>query len=163
MRNSVVSTLITVSPMSQIENTDCNENEATKFNAEVHIHHFRTVFNFFELDLDDWLICQVADDTADKRKILEILRKPHIGCLNHKLALDVKCMLRTDSEMELTLKKIHDVMRTCKTKLKHRATLRNLTDLSPITPNETRWTARYDMVKRFNTTRDKLIEVAIVI
>ena len=55
--NSVVSTLITFRPMSQIENTDCNENETSKFNAEVHIHHFRTVFNFFELDLDNWMIC----------------------------------------------------------------------------------------------------------
>ena len=66
----MVSILIMVSPMSQIQNTDYNENETTNFNAEVHIHHFRTVFNFFELDLDDWMICQVADNAAFNRKNL---------------------------------------------------------------------------------------------
>ena len=44
--------------------------------------------------------------------------------------------------------------------MNHRVSLRNLTDLSPITPNETRWTAKYEMVKRFNTIRDELIDVA---
>ena len=69
-------------------------------------------------------------------------------------------MLRADSAMELTIKKIYDVMRTCKIKLKHRATLRKLTNLSPITANERRWTGKYEMVKRLNTIRDELIDVA---
>ena len=38
-----------------------------------------------------------------------------------------------------------------------RAVLRNLTHLAPITNSATRWPGKYEMIKRFNRTRDELI------
>ncbi len=51
-------------------------------------------------------------------------------------------------------------MKFCKIKLKNRASLRNLTDITPEIANERRGTAKYDMVKRFNMIRKELLQVA---
>ncbi len=55
---------------------------------------------------------------------------------------------------------LHDVMRSGKQKLRNRALLRNLSTLSPVLNNETRWSSTYRMIERFNDIREALIEVA---
>ena len=38
--------------------------------------------------------------------------------------------------------------------------LRNVTDLGPVTHNETRWTSKFSMIKRINQIRDEIIQVS---
>ncbi len=64
------------------------------------------------------------------------------------------------SALSSTIDTVHDVMRSCKRKLRNRALLRNLSTLSPVLNNETRWSSTYHMTERFNDIREALIEVA---
>ncbi len=80
--------------------------------------------------------------------------------MNHKPTLEVKHMLNMDINMESTLREFYAIMKICKIELKNRATFQNLTDLTPVIANETRSTAKYDMLQRFNTICEKLLPVA---
>ena len=47
-------------------------------------------------------------------------------------------------------------MAECRSRLKNRAMLRNLTRLVPIIENGTRWSGKYQMLARFNLIYDEL-------
>ena len=138
----VQSTLTSVSPIDNIDDSKECESvgraEANTFNAESHIKQLENVFSIFNLNPSDWTLCQVGDNVSVNKRIATLLNIPHVGCLNHKLNLDVKEMLRCDQRMSNTLESVQRTMSQCRKRLKNRATLRNLTDLSPTIPNETR-------------------------
>ncbi len=94
------------------------------------------------------------------KRIAKLLNIPHVGCLSHKLNLDVNRMIESDDVLSRTLDSVQKSMHECRTKLKNRALLRNITHLAPILPNETRWSGKYAMVERFNRIHDDLIEIA---
>ena len=82
-----------------------------------------------------------------------------IGCLSHKVALDVKGMKATDGVLDETIEEVHDTMKQCR-KLKNAAVLRNLTALAPTLPSDTRWSGDYETLKRFSEIRDDIIEAS---
>ena len=64
---------------------------ACEFNAEIHAEHFRTVFlEMYDLDVEKWTICCIADNTSKNHIIARLLGLPHIDCLNHLLNLYVR-------------------------------------------------------------------------
>eukprot|EP00171_Calliarthron_tuberculosum_P002370 IDg2370t1 len=69
-------------------------------------------------------------------------------------------MIELDGSLSSTIDSIHDTMKSCKTKLKNRALLRNISHLNPVLHNVTRWSSTYHMIKRFNLIRDDLITVS---
>lgn len=68
-------------------------------------------------------------------------------------------MFANDALLRVVLDGVHKTMSMCRQKLKCRASLRNLTDLSPIVPSDTRWSVQYLMLRRYNEIRD---EIAVV-
>ena len=156
--------LLSVSPIQHIDNEDDensgNQSETTEFNSTAHIRQFETVFNFFHQNIHEWAVCQISDNCSLNLCIANIMEIPHVGCLNHKLHLDINDMIDRDYRLLQTIKSIQTTMSDCKSKLKSRALLRNLTDLAPITHNTTRWSGKYDMLKRFNQIRGDLISAA---
>ena len=68
-----------------------------------------------------------------------------IGCASHHFNIAVKNYLK---DYEITLQKIHELMKKLKT-LKKAAYLRRFTTLVPITRNKTRWSSTFDMLERF--------------
>ena len=68
-------------------------------------------------------------------------------------------MIESDFRLSKTVQTIYTTMSDCKSKMKNGAMLRNLTDLAPITHNETKWTSKFAVIQRFNKIGDKIIQV----
>lgn len=114
----------------------------------------------YRTNLSEWLICQIADNTNTNLKIARLLGVPHIGCMSHKLNLEVNRMISSDQILSSILSSIHNTMVDCKSKIKNRVVLRNLTVLNPLLYNDTRWSGKYLMLKRFLQFRDQVIEAS---
>jgi len=155
-------TLIGVSPLAKIDEDDDDglSQEATKFNAEAHLTYFREIFEYYNCDFDRWTVCLIGDNVSTNVKIASLCAKPHIGCVSHKLNLEVTFMVQNDTSLRNTINSVHCTMKAAKTKLKSAAILRNLTKLRPILHNKTRWSSKYDMIARFTRIRNKLIEAS---
>ena len=69
-------------------------------------------------------------------------------------------MFADDALLCVVLESVQQTMTTCHMKLKYRASLRNMTDLAPITPTKTRWIRQYLMIERFNRIRNEIAAVA---
>eukprot|EP00957_Ditylum_brightwellii_P035804 2714716-Ditylum_brightwellii.AAC.1 len=84
-----MSTLANKEIESEDGKTELDTNEVVNFNAENHCHHSREMFDFYDLNLETWVICQTADNAAVTKKIARILQIPHVccksHCLNHKV------------------------------------------------------------------------------
>lgn len=67
-------------------------------------------------------------------------------------------MVTKDTVISATLEDVQNTMAQAKYKLKTRETLRNVTALSPIINNESRWAGRYFVLNRYLIIRNKLLE-----
>lgn len=156
--------LLAASPMANPSETgddNCDvEDETTSFSARVHIRFFEDVFHLFGVNVHEWVLCQLADNCSVNKRIADLLEIPHVGCNNHKLNLEVRRMIDANSRIQGTIESIHKTMKSCKSGLKNRALLRNITDLCPVLNNQTRWSSIYQMLTRYNRIRDALIRVA---
>lgn len=68
-------------------------------------------------------------------------------------------MVSRHTALHRSLEKVHDTMSDCKRRITNRSMLRNLTDLSPVIANATRWSGKYLMLQRFVDLYDTLVEV----
>ena len=162
--------LLSVSPMARTEITgnDADEKEglqlfdetAVNFSSQTHAEHIRNVFRYYGLNVEEWAVCQTADNCSVNLKVAEMLGIPHVACKNHLLNLEVNWMVKQTRDLEQTLNSVHETMGQCKKKLKNAALLRNLVSLVPILHNKTRWSGKLYMLERFLKIRDDLITVA---
>jgi DNA-binding transcriptional MerR regulator len=159
-------TLLASSPMANIEQEDGfpltvdEENETTKFNAETHVQFFSDMLALYKLTIDSWVVYSIADNCSTNKKIARLMRKPHVGCMNHKLGLEVNRMVETHNDLNTVIECTHETMRAAKQKLKNAALLRNITDLKPVMHNKTWWSGKYLMLKRLGQIRSELIDVS---
>lgn len=154
--------LISLSPMSKVEMADdCEQEntEATRFDAETHVHQLEDIFRFYNCDVHDWTLCTIGDNCAVNKRISRLLQVPHVGCMSHKLNLEVKAMVKRHHLLRSTIDSVQQTMSDCKRRLRNRAILRNLTRFTPVLMNETRWSGIYTMLKRYNHIRDDLLKV----
>jgi hypothetical protein len=140
-------------------NLDEDNAEATQFNAETHVQFFKDMLSLYKLSINSWVVCSIADNCSNNKKIAQIMGEPHVGCMNHKLGLEVNRMVEKHSDLTNVIANTHETMRAAKQKLKNTALLRNMTDLKPVMHNKTRWSGKYSMLKRFSQIRQELIEV----
>eukprot|EP00171_Calliarthron_tuberculosum_P023569 IDg23569t1 len=153
--------LLSVSPLPAEEADDrTTQEEAESFDAEAHHRHLEEIFKYFDQDVSKWVLCSIADNCSVNKRLARLLRVPHVGCMSHKLNSEVKEMVRVDKSLERTVTSVHETMSNCKRRLTNRAMLRNLTDLSPVLPNATRWSGIKIMLNRFIEIRDDIITVA---
>eukprot|EP00171_Calliarthron_tuberculosum_P003774 IDg3774t1 len=131
--------LISVSPLSkEVVDGNVSEDEAERFDADAHLRHLKEIFAFYDQDVYNWVLCSIADNAPVNKRLASLLGVPHVGCMSHKLNLEVKKMVKNDKDLATTVESIHETMSNCRRRLTNRAMLRNLTELSPLIPNETR-------------------------
>lgn len=112
------------------------------------------------MDFEDWTVCEITDNCAVNHRISDILTIPLVNCTSHLLNLQVEAMVQSDSELKDCVESVHDTMSDCRSRLRNRAMLRNLTRLVPVIENGTRWSGKYLMLQRFNRIYDELRCVA---
>lgn len=160
VRDALCMPLLSLSPIAKRDaEGEVESGYAITFDAESHIRQLEHVFHYFHVNVHDWAVCQIGDSCSLMKCIAERMQKPHVGCCNHKLALDVKSMVSAPA-YQRTLDTIRTVMRKCKSSIKTRAMLQRLTDLAPVIPCATRWSGLCTMVQRFIRIRPELEEVA---
>ena len=104
----------------------------TEFNSTAHVRQLESVFNCFHLNVYEWAVCQIADNCSTNRRVAELMKLPHVGCLSHELHLDINGIVTKDKRLETVIESIHRTMKSSKTSLFNRALLRNVTSLSPV-------------------------------
>lgn len=143
-------TLLSCAPMGNTDTEDNNGSEedydvkeAVEFSAATHVKHIHDMFRFYDVDVKDWVVCQVADNCRVNKKVALLLGIPHVGCKSHLLNLEVNFMVRMVPDLEKTLDSIHQTMLQCKQRLRNAALLRNIVELRPIIHNKTRWSGKF--------------------
>ena len=82
--------LLSISPMtkpSESTEHDANDREAvetTEFSAKVHYDHIKAVFNAYGVKVEEWAVCQIADNCSTNRALAKLLWLPHVGCLKKR-------------------------------------------------------------------------------
>lgn len=102
--------LLSVSPQANSD-PDFNDEEATKFAADAHIHHIRDIFPFYKGSLAGWALCQISDNCPTNKSIAAKPGIPHVGCLSNKLHLEMKAMIRNDVMLRSLLDDIGSTMK----------------------------------------------------
>ncbi|GFH44601.1 hypothetical protein CTEN210_01075 [Chaetoceros tenuissimus] len=152
--------LLSVAPMHNYVDEDDDDVIAADFNAELHAKHFRAVLDqFYDINIDDWCMCVIADNTSTNRKTARLLGLPHIGCLNHLLNLDINDWVKEDASLSELVEHLRKVMKEAKN-LKNIGRLREFTHLAPYLNNATRWSGIRIMIERFLKIREALRQVA---
>lgn len=100
------------------------------------------MFRLYDVDFEAWTVCQITDNCAVKCRISEILSISLVNCSHHLLNLQVESMVKSDQRLKKCIESLHDTMMDCRSRLKNRAMLRNLTSLAPIVENGTRWSGK---------------------
>ena len=108
--------MLALSPMAKTpesneseRNMNCEE-EAVKCNAETHLRFFRDNFRIFDCDFDQWVVCMISDNCSLNQKISRDSSKPLVGCLNHKLNLQVNKMVRSMPHLSQQIDSIQNTM-----------------------------------------------------
>jgi hypothetical protein len=89
----------------------------------------------------------VGDNCSVNQSLCDIIDCGFIGCSSHRLNLTVKEWI-VRNQYEQIIDKVHNLMLKLKS-VKNRAKLRELTELSPLTRNTTRWPSTYKMIDRY--------------
>ncbi len=69
-------------------------------------------------------------------------------------------MVRSDPALKNCIESVNKTISDCKTLIRNRAMLQNVTSLAPVTECKTRWSGKYLLLKRFNRIYDQLQNVA---
>jgi hypothetical protein len=162
--------LLSVAPMESIssrnrddDNDDIDDGNTTKvltpcFSAESQSNHFKKILRNYGLQFDSWCVCLIGDNASVNVKTAELCKKPHIGCKNHKLNLEVNAMFKEDNELQELLEKLQKLMVSLKT-LKNSAVLDAYTHLRPTLYVKTRWTGKFNVCQKFLRLRDTLAQM----
>jgi hypothetical protein len=129
MESKLELTLLACSPLANIEQEDSFPNldediaETTKFNAETHVQFFKYMLCLYKLSINSWVVCSIADNCSTNKKIAQLMGKPPVGCMNHKLGLEVNRIVENHGDLSNVIETTHETMRAVKQKLKNAALL----------------------------------------
>ena len=81
--------LLSVSPMARMESVE-DEKElevfdetAVNFSSQTHAEHIHNIFQYYGVDVNNWTVCQTADNCSVNLKVEELLKIPHVACTNN--------------------------------------------------------------------------------
>lgn len=103
----------------------------------------------------------ISDNCSLNRKISKDCKKPLVGCLNHKLNLQVNKMVKGTPELEQQISSVHETMSAARGSIKNASILRKPTSLQPVTPNVTRWSGKAHMLNMFVRIREQLAKESL--
>ena len=130
-------TMLACAPL--LQETDLSANQYKFFVEET--------LQVFDRDESN-VVCFVGDNCAVNMKLSTITDIPIIGCNSHKLNLAIEAWIEAQEGLPGALKKLRELMSQLNT-IKNSARLRQLTRLGSVLPNETRWTGKFEMVRRY--------------
>lgn len=112
--------LLSCSPIYDVievtQDIEVQAERASSFNADLHSKDFRHVFEqIFNINLDSWVKCAIADNTRTNKKIARLLQIPHVPCANYLLNLDMKSYLTNKESVTTMIKEVCEVMKQSKT------------------------------------------------
>ncbi len=135
-----------------------SQHETTLFNAEAHIYYFRETFKIYGPELENWCCCYIADNAQVNYRIASVTKKPQVGCTSQKLNLHVNQLFKDMPDMKKFVNMVHGMMKLAKSRLRNAATLRNSTELKPVLHNDTRWSGKFYMLRRFGEIKTELLK-----
>lgn len=124
-------------------NGPTTQTESFVFTAEAYADHVRNEFSKLEIDLDEWLVCQITDNASVMAKVARLLGIYHVGCKNHGVHLTIaeavpvgqtEARINSHPNRDLinTAKSVNQTMRDAKNQGKTGAILRSLTIYRPM-------------------------------
>jgi hypothetical protein len=119
-------------------------NDEESLNANSHHESIYSVLQQFGKDFSN-ISCIIGDNCAVNQSLATKCSCYLIGCASHRLNLGCQKFL---SGYSAIIASVRDVMISLR-KIKNRAALKSLTHLSPILDNATRWSSKFQMLKRY--------------
>ncbi len=152
--------LLAILPISQRIGSDESQcsSESTRFNAESYIQFLNETFDVYSSSFEEWCLTLIGDNVSSNLRVPRMTGKPHISRASHRLNLEVKSMIENHADLSNAITSVRVTMREVKPKLKSSAELRNLIDLSPVIDNETMWSGKVKVLRRFQEIPEELIE-----
>ena len=89
-----------------------------------------------------------------------IAKKPHNPCQNHLLQSEIELMMKNDENLCYIIDTTYGTMLECKSRIKNRAVLCNLTKQKLIICNIACWIGKVDMLSQFCIMHNNL-EIAL--
>ncbi len=87
--------LLSVSPMAKTSDGGGKDaDEGTDFDAVNHFRHLEDVFQYYNIDVHDWVCCSIADNCGVIKRLAHLFHVPHVGYLSHKMNLEVNFMVK---------------------------------------------------------------------
>ncbi len=91
-------TLLALTPLAGLSSHDSeetdSENETAESTAGVCFSNFEDIFDFYRVNVHEWVVCQLADNCSTNKRIADLLDVPHVGWSSPTLHLDVKRMIQ---------------------------------------------------------------------
>ena len=122
--------------------------------AEQHLSFLEATLEVFDKTFAN-VVCLIGDNCSVNQKLSSISLLPLVGCVSHKFNLAVESWIESQPELKDGMKCVHDLMLRLRT-IKNAARLRQFTHLRALLNNETRWTSKYEMLKRFFRIEDNV-------
>ena len=128
--------------------------------AESYLKFMEETMRVYGVEFKEWCVALVGDNASCNTRLSSLTNIPHVGCNTHTLNLEVRYMIERQTDLSTTLTSVHEIMRNVKSKLKNTAVLRKLTKLKPLLSNDTRWSGKVAVVRRFIDIKEQLIEAS---
>lgn len=140
------STLLSFSPLG----------DEKTHSAQEHFNLIEYVTGLFNKSITN-IVAVIADNCATNRALSRMVSCGFVGCSSHRYNLAVKDVIHLHTKM---IEQIKQIMSKLCFPLR-RAKLREMTDLSPVKCNETRWSSMHVMLKRYVAIREFLPKLMI--
>ena len=101
--------LLSVGPMSKV-GLKGSSDETTEFSAQVQAHHIQEIFLYYGVSVDEWSVCQIADNCRLNKKIGKILDIPMVGCYSHRIHQAARQMCRKDFVLAAVIESVSNTM-----------------------------------------------------
>jgi len=142
--------LLTMSPLP----------DQTSLNAAQHVLLVQETLAQYNRSIEN-VVAIIGDNCRVNSKTAKELGIPLIGCASHKFALAVNAWIAAQPGLDAALDKVNKVMVKLRT-IKNAAALRLATQLCAVPANKTRWSSKFEMLKRYLRIIGDLTDIASV-
>ncbi len=70
----------------------------------------------YQSNVHDWAVCQIVDNCSVNKLIATLMEIRHVGCGNHRLHLEVRKMIKSDTSLSSTIDTLHECYAQLQTK-----------------------------------------------
>ena len=128
--------------------------QSKNFDADANVKFLHETLQIDGVTLEERFIYSIIDSAKLNFKIVRDARKPLVGHASHKHDFEVNCMIQKTAPLRSVISSVHYVITFLKGQLRISGIVCNMTELKPIMDNETRFSEKYSMLKRFGEIRD---------